>query len=192
MSSIRSTFEKFDLSDVYLNEIPSTTTATNCQLFDREKVVFTQSALNSIQTLPKMQTYRLLVQTLGPKDYLFTTRDVKNRVAMTKLRLSNHNLSIEKGIHQDVHLSDRNCPFCPEHLENELHFLIQCPIYKNLRARLLADIEVLCIGFSYPQDENFLFWFLLSNPIISDSTAKYIRLSMELREFLTNKYRNND
>ena len=139
-----------------------------------------------------MRTYRLLVQNLGPKDYLFTTRDVKNRVAMTKLRLSNHNLSIEKGRHQDVHLSDRNCPFCPEHLENEFHFLIQCPIYKNLRARLLADIEVLCIGFSYPQDENFLFWFLLSNPIISDSTAKYIRLSMELREFLTNKHRNND
>ena len=135
VSSIRSTFEKFDLSDVYLNETPSTTTATYCQLFDCEKVVFTQSALSSIQTLPKMRTYRLLVQNLGPKDYLFTTRDVKNRVAMTKLRLSNHNLSIEKGRHQDVHLSDRNCPFCPEHLENEFHFLIQCPIYKNLRAR---------------------------------------------------------
>ena len=56
----------------------------------------------------------------------------------------------------------------------------------------LADVEVLCIGFSYPQDENFLFWFLLSNPIISESTAKYIRLSMELRDFLINKHKNND
>ena len=111
---------------------------------------------------------------------------------MTKLRLSNHNLSIEKRRHQNVPLSDRSCPFCPEHLENELHFLIKCPTYANLRARLFADVEVLCIGFSYPQDENFLFWFLLSNPIISESTAKYIRLSMELRDFLINKHKNND
>ena len=192
VSSVRTTFEKIDLLEVYLNETPSTTATTYCQLFDREKEIFTQSALNSIQNLPKMRTYRLLIQSLGPEDYLLATTDVKNRVAMTKLRLSNDNLSIEKGRHQNVPLSDRSCPFCPEHLENELHFLIKCPTYANLRARLFADVEVLCIGFSYPQDENFLFWFLLSNPIISESTAKYIRLSMELRDFLINKHKNND
>ena len=81
---------------------------------------------------------------------------------------------------------------CPEHIENELHFLIKCPTYESLRRRLLDDVEVLCIGFVYPEDENFLFWLLLSNPIISDSTAKYVRLSLELRDFLLNQHRNND
>ena len=55
----------------------------------------------------------------------FATMNAKNRLAITKLKLSNHNLSIEKGRHQNVPLSDRSCPFCPEHLENELHFLIK-------------------------------------------------------------------
>ena len=118
---MRTTFEKLNLPEVYLNETPITTTTTYCQLFDREKEIFTQTALNSIQNLPKMRTYRLLKQSWGPEDYLFTTMDIKNRVAMTKLRLSNHNLSIEKGRYQNVHLSDRNYTYCPEHLENEFH-----------------------------------------------------------------------
>ena len=59
----------------------------------------------------KMRTYRLLKQSWGPEDYLFATMDAKNRLAMTKLRLSNHNLSIEKGRHQDVPLTNRSCPF---------------------------------------------------------------------------------
>ena len=126
------------------------------------------------------------------EDYLLTITDIKDRIALTKLRLSNHNLSIEKGRHQDLHLHDRTCPFCPEQIENELHFLIKCPTYESLRRRLLDDVEVLCIGFVYPEDENFLFWLLLSNPIISDSTAKYVRLSLELRDFLLNQHRNND
>ena len=138
-----------------------------------------------------MRTYRLLKQSWGIEDYLLTTIDVKDRSALTKLRLSNHNLSIEKGRHQNLQLNDRTCPFCPEQIENELHFLIKCPTYENLRKRLLDDVAVLCIGFFYPQNEDFLFWFLLSNPITSSSTAKYTRLSLELREFLLNQHRNN-
>ena len=178
--------------DVYLNETPSTTTTTYCQLFEREKEIFIQAALDSIQNLPKMRTYRLLKKSWGLEDYLLTITDIKDRVALTKLRLSNHNLSIEKGRHQNLHLYDRTCPFCSEQIENELHFLIKCPTYESLRRRLLDDVEVLCIGFVYPEDENFLFWLLLSNPIISDSTAKYVRLSLELRDFLLNQHRNND
>ena len=170
----------------------STTTTTYCQLFEREKEVFIQAALDSIQNLRKMRTYRLLKKSWALEDYLLTITDIKDRIALTKLRLSNHNLSIEKGRHQDLHLYDRTCPFCPEHIENELHFLIKCPTYESLRRRLLDDVEVLCIGFVYPEDENFLFWLLLSNPIISDSTAKYVRLSLELRDFLLNQHRNND
>ena len=100
-----------------------------------------------------------------------------------------HPVSIEKGRHNNLHLSERTCPFCPEQIENELHFLISCPTYESLRTRLIDDVELLCIGFFYPQNEDFLFWLLLNNPIISES--KYIWPSLELREFLLNQHRNN-
>ena len=191
VNSVRNTFEKNNLLDVYLDEAPSSIMTTYCQLFEHEKGVFIQTALESIQNLPKMRTYRLLKQSWGLEDYLLAITDIKDRIALTKLRLSNHNLSIEKGRHNNLHLSERTCPFCPEQIENELHFLISCPTYESLRTRLIDDVELLCIGFFYPQNEDFLFWLLLNNPIISESTSKYIRLSLELREFLLNQHRNN-
>ena len=56
LSSIRNTFEKTDLLDVYLNETPSTINTTYCQLFESEKEVFIQAAVDSIQNLPKIRT----------------------------------------------------------------------------------------------------------------------------------------
>ena len=44
----------------------------------------------------------------------------------TKFRLSNHNLMIEKGRHRNVDESLRFCPFCPNTVEDEIHFLLQC------------------------------------------------------------------
>ena len=74
---------------------------------------------------------------------------------------------IEKGRYENRPLCDRTCPFCPDQIENEFHFLIKCPIYTELRARMLEDIEDIIYGFYYPEDENFLFWFLLKKPIDS-------------------------
>ena len=40
--------------------------------------------------------------------------------------------------------------------------------------------------------DTFLMRFLLNNPIISESVAKYVRLSTELRAFLLEQHRNSD
>ena len=192
ISSVKNTFEKVGMLDVFLNENPSTTTTTFCALFDREKDIFTQTAFEALKSMSKMKTYKLLKQSWKVEDYLLRMGNVSDRTALTKLRLSDHTLVIEKGRHQNINESDRTCPFCPGHVEDEFHFLIKCPIFKHLRKSLLDDVEVLCIGFSYPQDQNFLMWLLLNNPIISDSTGKFIRSSMELRAFLLEQHRNFD
>ena len=139
-----------------------------------------------------MRTYNLLKQSWKIEDYLLKGGNVSDRIALTKLRLSDHTLAIEKGRHNSINASDRTCSFCPEQVEDETHFLVKCPIYDCSRKNLLDDVEVLCIGFSYPQDESFLMWLLLNNPIISDSTGKFIRSSMELRAFLLERHKNFD
>ena len=145
-----------------------------------------------MQNKSKLRTLSFLKQTWKLEDYLITVKNIADRTALTKFRLSDHSLMIEKGRHSNIHQSDRCCPFCPNQIEDESHFLIKCPIYSNLRKKLLNDLETLCIGFFYPQDEEFLFWFLLNNPIISGSTAKFIRLGMELRAFLLEEPRKRD
>ena len=189
--SVKNTFTKAGLLDVFLNEEPSPKT-TFGRLFDREKETFIQNSFNSMENMSKLQTFKFLKNNWKIEDYLLTVENISDRTSLSKFRLSDHSLLIEKGRHQNIISSKRTCPFCPGHVENEFHFLIKCPTYTNLRLKLLHDTETLCIGFFYPPDEEFLFWFLMNNPIISDSIAKFVHLSMELRAFLLENHRNRD
>ena len=68
----------------------------------------------------------------------------------------------EKGRYHNIKPSERVCPFCPDKVEDEFHFLIKCPKYKIQRQNLLEQIKTIVIEFFYPNDEQFLFWFLLT------------------------------
>ena len=161
-------------------------------VFNRERDMFNQTALYGLQTSSKLKTLAYLKNDTVCENYLLSVENIANRIALTKFRLSNHNLMIEKGRHQDVAFCDRSCPFCPDQIENEFHFLLKCPTYRELRRKLLDDIKTSTIGFYYPQDENFLFWFLLKNPLIANLTGHFIRLAMELRAFLLENPRRRD
>ena len=48
-----------------------------------------------------------------------------------------HDLMVEKGRHQRLNLSQRNCPFCFGNLlENESHLLLTCNTFSILRKEL--------------------------------------------------------
>ena len=55
---------------------------------------------------------------------------------MSKFRLSNHRLMIEKGRH-NLAVHNRKCPFSLTHIGDETHFLINCPIYSSIRESLM-------------------------------------------------------
>ena len=162
----------------------------NTLLFSREKDIFQQTALSDIQNMSKLRTYIVLKHDTKFEKYLLSGQNVFHRIALTRFRLSNHNLMVEKGRHQAKNLYDRTCPFCPNHIENEFHFLIECPMYKHLSVRLFNDISKITVGFYYPENEQFLFWFLHNNYNIAHLTARHIKLSMELRTFLLDRPRN--
>ena len=145
VNSVNKTFSEVGLLDVFLNETPFP--QTPCEtLFCREKDIFIQTALNTIHGQSKMQTFRLIKQKWQTEDYLSMVENISDRTALTKFRLSNHNLMIEKGRHQNMSLFDRTCPFCPGKIENEFHFMIKCPVYERLRQTLLNDVGTLCIA----------------------------------------------
>ena len=116
--------------------------------------------------------------------------NIHERTSYTKFRLSNHQLMIEKGRHLKIEKHCRLCPFCTSKVEEEHHFLLNCPMYTHLRERLFAEIIKTIPDFYYPPDENFLFWFLLKCPIISHCTAHFINQADDLRSFLIAKHKN--
>ena len=57
-----------------------------------------------------------------------------DRSTISKIRLSAHQLAIEKGRYSNVPKSERFCLACNNHvLEDEEHFLLQCQAYSVLR-----------------------------------------------------------
>ena len=50
-----------------------------------------------------------------------------------KLRISNHKLNIESGRYDKISSCDRICPVCGLNIENEIHFLLNCPKYSSVR-----------------------------------------------------------
>ena len=90
----------------------------------------------------KLRTYRLFKTTFELEPYLYLTKIIKHRVALTRLRISCHSLEIERGRYHKpastpAHL--RLCKDC-ESVEDELHFVCVCPKYDLLREHLVSIV----------------------------------------------------
>ena len=85
----------------------------------------------------KLKTYSVLKTEIGLETYLTDIKNIKHRCVMAKLRLSNHPLLIETGRHSKIECQLRFCPFCPTIIEDKIHFLVQCPNYKDMGENLL-------------------------------------------------------
>ena len=108
---------------------------------------------------------------------------------MTKFRLSNHKLMIEKGRHRNLDKTLRICPFCTS-VEDETHFLTECETFRYIRADLLSKVgEILDIRNLRPMEGKPLLKFLLEQEEIAQIVAKYLTKSMELRDFLIENHR---
>jgi len=152
--------------------------------------VFHQKAFTEIaQENSKLRTYSLFKQEVRREPYLSSVRNVKDRISMTKLRLSNHELMIEKGRHLKLTISERKCPFC-NLVEDEAHFLIDCNIYTALRNDLLNTVEEKLKDESMVRtDRKMMLKYLLGNTEIAPLVAKYVTKTLELRSFLINNPR---
>ena len=121
---------------------------------------------------------------VGFEQYLTDMKNVQERTLVTKFRLSNHRLMIEVGRHDDTAQEERFCPFCPQAVEHESHFMFTCPTYSHLRERYLKPVTNDIRSFHYlPHDRRMQ--MLLSS--MEQGTCKFIASSLDLRKFLVSK-----
>ena len=116
----------------------------------------------------------------------------KDKTEFTRLRLSNHQLMIEKMRHQfpKPPEAERRCPFCPDHVEDEVHFLLHCPTFSLHRNALLSLATSTIVDFDSLSDiEKFEIFMTEEN--FAKMAAKYIRTAFEVREFLIKPHRSN-
>ena len=89
---------------------------------------------NTLQHSQKLEFYRSFKTDHTSSSYLDLTRGTAGRRALVKLRISNHKLMIEIGRYNQTTKDNRHCPFCGCNvIEDEVHFLFQCPTYSMIR-----------------------------------------------------------
>ena len=103
---------------------------------------WSESILNIDQN-PITRTYSKFKHEFGMESYLEKVSNFKYRRAITKLRVSSHDLMIEKGRHHTINLDveKRLCTKCGK-IEDEIHFLVICPLYFKERTELFSKIDL--------------------------------------------------
>ena len=130
----------------------------------------------------KMKVLSLLKETPGAEKYLSEVRNTEHRIAMSKLRLSSHTLEIERGRYSNTQAEERYCTHCKALgstlVEDEKHFLLHCPMSKELREKCLP-IEILNDNVL---SDNEKFTTIMTNSVLIQSTAKFVYEAFKNRD----------
>ena len=94
-----------------------------------------------------------------------------------------HSLEIERGRYRNIDVSDRKCTFCSKgSVEDELHFIFDCPLYEDKRRLFNNKINTLNLNYTLLSQKDKLFW-LMSNEddLIIKEFSSYINTCFEIR-----------
>jgi len=135
-----------------------------------------QSNLNG-EIFPVLKTYRLIKTDFRLEPYLYL-KNAKARKALSKLRTSSHVLEIERGRHSKPK-TERNLRLCKhcksKQVEDEYHFVMQCPNYNNLREVLISKLCLRDNTFSnLTMQERFSYMFCNEDPQVLCWLGKFI------------------
>ena len=138
-----------------------------------------QTWSSEISTSSKLSTYKEYKTPLNPEKYLQVINNYFIRRQLTRFRISNHQLLIEEGRHRGIDVIDRRCKFCNMNcVENEIHFLLVCPLYKSLRCKYIPITEHL--GF-YQSENNFTKIMSSENEKVIQNLALFVYKAFQLR-----------
>jgi len=130
----------------------------------------------------KLITYKLFKSNFVFENYLNDIKSFKDRKQFTKFRISAHRLLIEMGRYLKIPANERFCKFCPNKIENEQHFLLDCIKYKTIRDSLVDKINASFLNFNLLSEINkFIFLMTLEKEHIRH-VANFCASAFKLRE----------
>ena len=126
----------------------------------------------------KLTFYFMFKTECHKADFLNTINNPSHKKTINKFRLGNHRLRIETGRHTIPKTPEnlRICLFCDlNEVEHELHFILHCHLYSNLRSKFLEDIVRKYPPFNdFDDNSKIIFLFHNVDPTICRLTAAYI------------------
>lgn len=146
----------------------------------RVKDIYIQNWHEQLEDSSRALLYKEIA-TFGYKTYLNIIVIQKYRRSLTILRTCSHRLEIEVGRWHKPHsipLDERLCKFCNK-LEDEFHFVIECPLYAELRKQYIKSYF-----WKRPNFIKFIELINSENEKIVKSIATFVFKAFERREYL--------
>ena len=89
-------------------------------------------------------------------------------------------LRIETGRYEGIPEIERSCIFCADAVEDEIHVLLECPLYNEIRSELIQYAQIANVNFnSLTKLDKFV--FLFNSPDTIRSCAKACFLILQRR-----------
>ena len=132
--------------------------------------IYKQSWYASVNNSNRLLMYSRYKHDFIFEKYLDFLSERKYRNALSQFRLSSHDLEIERGRYSNVDRDDRICLLCNSNqIENEYHFLLTCPFYRDLRKTYLK-----LYYYQWPTLDKFDNLMSTTNRTIVINLAKYV------------------
>ncbi len=124
----------------------------------------------------KLDSYALYKRAIKQEPYLSCVTNSQARQALGKMRISAHKLRIETGRYESPKLprDQRVCIKCPKIIEDEIHVITQCDLYKKHRDELYRTVTKDVPNFNNLNEKNkFIYLMSCENEKILNLLAKF-------------------
>jgi len=178
VKSLKECLEQLGFFHVWLNQGVENEDLFMSSLKQRAQDIFLQNLNNELHMSSRASTY-ILFHNFGYKNYLNSLNINIYRQAFTRLRTSSHRLAVETGRwHKPnkIPRNERKCLSCNS-LEDEFHFLLECPLYKEIR-----KLHIKKYYWKHPNIIKFSELMSANNNGILKNLGIYIHKSLVLRE----------
>ena len=96
---------------------------------------------NKLVFKPKLRTYKMFKSHKYTENYVKFNLSCKERSMLAKFRMGVLPINIEVGRYRNISVDQRFCYNCVTEIEDEIHFLLVCPVYENERVVLLSTTQ---------------------------------------------------
>lgn len=172
VSKVKVCLETYGFQDVWENQGTIHETAFLKSLKQKLVDKFKEEWLVKLQSSDRFAMYNSFKLAFGAEDYLNELTIKRFRDTLIRFRLGLNELGINKR-YQNADVN-RCCPFCPNILEDEYHFLFVCPAYEEIRNKYIKDY--------LNENANVLSFMQNSCHVLKRKCAMYLYYSLKHRE----------
>jgi hypothetical protein len=178
VSLLKNLLETYGFGYVWENQGVENDTAFLVVFKQRVRDNFGQMVHRELEGTSRGNSYILYHEHFICAKYLDVVKTERHRIALSRLRSSNHRLAIESGRWhkpQPIPLQERKCQTCNV-LEDEFHFVLVCPVYSQLRKQYVSK-------YYYERPSMFKFIELMSSVNVKTITklANFVFKAFKMR-----------